>query len=160
MRKTLRRIAFVTGILPMAATAADVVQLNPGRWSETYAVPRVTLDGRSLPYHPSQKFKESRFSCMSQEEARDPSMYFIMKNAPWHDCVRPKGGVAHGLITIVEQCTIDEGVPTTIGVDGTYFQDAYHVTTSMKAMMKGAPLVITQSVDGRYAGACRGDEEE
>ena len=57
MRVSIRLALTATALLPATATAADSVQLTPGRWEETIATVSVSLDGRPLP---ADAFKNQR----------------------------------------------------------------------------------------------------
>ena len=141
--------------VPIAAMAADSVQLTPGRWEVTTAFLSVLLDGRPLP---NDIFKNSvGFDCISPAFAAEPARYFLEPDSA-KDC-KPGGTVADGHIAMAGKCAMPFGDMMARGV-GTYQSKSYEVIMKADATMDGKPLVMNFALRGKYVGACKGDEEK
>lgn len=153
-----RSLLGAVAVLSTTAIAADSVQLKPGRWIETAVPEWVTISGTAVPL-PS-KDPQTKHVCLTEAEAADPKLYFAtIKDTD--RCGTPTGDVAGGKIALVGTCITDGAQVTSsqIAIDGSYGGERYSAKAKMNADMDGKPMVVMLSVEGRFEGACRGDEE-
>lgn len=152
----------VAGVLavPLMALADDTVQMQPGRWQETPTVTSVIRAGVPVPADALRNSQDkARFSCIAPAEARSPTLYF-MEHTPGDNCSTPEGSVAGGRIAMRAQCRLkNTNAPAAISVEGSYTPQSYHTVIKALATFNGVPMEINFNVDGRYVGACTGDEE-
>ena len=152
-----RPLLAAVAVLSTTAMAADSVQLRPGRWIETVIPEEVTMGGTAVPIPSSP---QTKLVCLTEAEAADPRIYFAtIKDED--RCGAPTGTVAAGKIALNGNC-IQDGTPNTstqIAIDGSYHGERYAAKARMNADMDGTPMVVRLSIEGRFDGACRGDEE-
>ena len=154
-----RSLLGALAVLSSTAIAADSVQLKPGRWIETAVPDWITISGTAVPL-PS-KDPQTKHVCLTEAEAADPKLYFAtIKDKD--RCGVPTGDVAAGKIALIGSCVTDGAKDTSsqIAIDGSYGGERYSANAKMNADMDGKPMVVMLSIEGRFDGACRGDEEK
>ena len=150
-----------SGLIIMSTTtlAADSVQLRPGRWIETAIAESAMMNGK--PIELPRAGPQTKHVCLTIAEAADPKLYFAtVKNKD--RCGMPTGSVNAGRIALVGKCTNGgkSETPSEIAIDGSYGGEAYAAKARMKTDMDGQAMTVVISVNGRFDGACHGDEEK
>lgn len=153
-----RAAAFAVFALPLGAMSADSVSMTAGRWIETTTTTAVTLGGKPAPGATLNQ-PASRPLCLTAQEAAEPARYFQSKT-PSGACAAPTGTVAGGQIKLAATCEDSNTPRMMIEVSGTYAPDSYRAAIRAQSLVSGQPAVIDMVVDGRFDGACRGDEEK
>jgi len=156
MRNVSRFVIAAIALLPVAALAADSVQMTPGRWEERMNLVSATLDGKSLPIDGFPGQNQTEYSCISAAEALDPSAYFLSHSAG--DGCDPQGTVANGHIAITGTCVRNDR-PMQMVMDGTYSRETYRVTARATTTVNSQPMVMNILMEARFVGACKGDEK-
>jgi len=139
-------------VLPVAAIAADTVQLKPGRW-EVQSATSAASNGRAIPpaFVPNTP---PAYRCLSPATAANPTGYFLKAT----NCGAPEGRAEGGNIRLKTRCTSPNGVKISMDVSGTYTSDSYDVVTRSIGKLKGVTLDTTFHDRARYVGPCQGDE--
>lgn len=156
MRVVIRFAFAACALLSATATAADTVQLTPGRWEETISTLSVLLDGRPISTDSVKNQRDA--DCISPEFALEPEKYFLEPDRQ-KDC-KPSGSISGGRIAMTGKCTnmpFGEMMVTSIG---TYQPKAYEIVMKADAIVKGKQLVMNFVMHGEFVGACRGDEDD
>lgn len=160
MRIGFRFLTAATIIVPVAAMAADSVQMVPGRWQETMRLTSMTVEGKTIPLEATKRGNATRFSCISPEMAADPRRHFD-EVRPGDECQPLEGGaIANGRLLARARCNLDEKVPFTMTLEGTYARDNYHATINGQGMIGGRAVTVSGTADGTYVGPCTGDEDK
>ena len=109
------------------------------------------------------------FGSDGKPKARTPNGEYYFTNGLWHS---PHGwwttdtnNYALRLLdseTLVGKCTNGgkSETPSEIAIDGSYGGEAYAARARMKTDMDGQAMIVVISVNGRFDGACHGDEEQ
>ncbi len=141
-------------ILPAAAVAADSVTMSAGRWEETTTVVSATLDGKPVPPGLLSNADETKFRCISPEEATEPSRFFL-QSKPGHSCV-PIGTALDGHVEASAVCGGEP--PKTVSLSGAYGRQNYDMNARATFGMGGKSLSVALRLRGRFVGACTGNE--
>lgn len=157
---TRSRTLGIAAVVALAtpAIAADSVQLKSGRWIETAVAESMTMSGKPVVIPPAGP--QIKHVCLTIAEAADPKLYFATVKSK-DRCAIPAGTVNAGTIALVGTCTNDgaPGTASEIAIDGSYGGERYAAKARLTADMDGQPMVIVMNINGRFDGACHGDEE-
>jgi hypothetical protein len=144
------------------AAGADNQFLNPGRWEQTATVIDVDFPGAPpetiATMRNATARAQSHISCLTEEQARNPSEDFfagVGKNCRYDNF--KWGG---GRVDIDMRCTEREMVRT-MDLAGTYSPNAYQMEMTAKAGVgedAEGGMVMRMRVDAKRVGECKGDE--
>lgn len=151
--------AVIAICLPVALLAADAHQLTPGRWQVQRKMVSGTLAGSPLPLEALKSGEETKFVCISAEEAREPRAYFL-KAGTKGQCGTPTGEVAGGQLKFSGSCGGPNGGKVQIDLVGSYGRSEYRMTGTGKMIVQNQPMAFDMLIEGRYVGVCKGDETE
>ena len=154
--RVFRLFGLFAGMVPIAALAADGMQLTAGRWEEVTTITSIRAGGKQVPLDAISGNPATRYRCLSTEEALDPEKYFLKADTA-RNC-EPGGAVSGGRISLIGSCQDAKMGQMAVTGSGTYQSKSYEVTMTMLGSMKGAPLFIDSTVTGRYVGACTSPE--
>jgi hypothetical protein len=158
--RIINKIILVAALAaPAAAMTGDSVQLVEGRWEERITVTRVTVGGEDLPLESFPGRITTKFTCISPEQARDPRLYFQIPDNDG-DCSVPEGVVLGGRMEMSSTCKMDDGTPMKMAVQGNYGRGTYRADVIGDADMQGQPFWLNMTMEGRFVGACTGDEDK
>ena len=148
---------------PAIALGADSVQITAGRWQEELSFTSVSMNDQEVPKEKLDAQKATTFACISPAQAREPSLYFLDQQ-PGHNCAAPTGSVAGGRIAMASTCQMHDekagtDLPVAVTMEGTYGPQTYAVNAVADVRTNERHLVMHMVVKGRFAGACKGDEE-
>jgi Protein of unknown function (DUF3617) len=133
--------------VPFAALASDSVHLVVGSWHERIRTISATADGKPIDPAP---FDGSRNTCITTEQAANPSLYFIHKDGPECDA---KGTVANGTISFTGTCRMDS-FETSFTMKGQYGPTSYAMSAVAVSGSDGKTVQTKQVIDGQYVGPC------
>ncbi|MGF7146792.1 hypothetical protein FHS96_000401 [Sphingomonas zeicaulis] len=151
----LGRLALPMLALPLIAQAD--VAIEAGRWEEHFVPSRVLLDGTPLGPDMVAKMAQTRARCVTPDRAKDALGFILSREVA---CGTPRMTGSAAGFTISAQCpaTSDEG-PRDLAAQGTWTRDTYRMTMTASGPAGDHQLTVEATIDGRRAGACRGDEE-
>lgn len=160
MRAIIKSLSAAVIAIPVAAIAADSVQLTPGRWQETDRTIAMTVDGEAVPSNILQDAMqvETMFYCIPPSEAQEPALFF-RGNVRDDKCALRAKAVANGRIAMSYGCDSEDGGAETWTIDGTYDKQAYAMTWKINSSTGGQPFTLTKTMEGRFLGRCTGDEK-
>jgi len=158
MRLVFKLMAAASIVIPVAALAADSVQMKPGRWQERMRLTSMIVEGKTIPVAADKRNNATRFSCISAQTAADPRRHFD-EVQPGDECQPLEGTtVANGRLFARARCNLDEKIPFTMTLEGTYGSENYHAVINGQGMVAGKTVTVSGAADGSYVGTCKGDE--
>ena len=151
------KISLATALLAtsLTALAPDEVLFSPGRWQLTERALSVTENGRERPVSPPKgEGVVVFFRCFSgQADDSDLVANFTNPDCDW------TGTAADGTIALTGQCKNTVTGPVKEVLQGTYDGQKLKFSRRLEIEVEGNSFAVTSSIDGRFVGKCKGDEE-
>jgi Protein of unknown function (DUF3617) len=152
-----RTCAIIFALSAMILTGAGLLDsFKSGRWTVTTKTTKFSVPG-VLASDPSDGQVSTRTECIDGAGI-DPRHYFTA-SPPGDKCPALTGDVANGRFTVSGQCRRQRMGNTQMSVAGTYSNTSYNGKVTAKFAYGKQTATVEQSIQGKYAGPCKGDED-